>query len=102
MSIPLISRIARTQDAAASPRVAASAAAVAPVLALVIAGDRTPARLERVLVFAPGTWLFRLWLRRPFEQHVEERLHERIGCHDRVGVVHGPVLEGECDVGRSL
>jgi hypothetical protein len=38
MSIPFICRTATTQDAAASPRVAASAAAVTAVLALVMAG----------------------------------------------------------------
>jgi hypothetical protein len=37
MSIPLINWTATTQDAAARPSVAASAAAVAPVLALVMA-----------------------------------------------------------------
>jgi hypothetical protein len=40
MSIPFICRTATTQDAAASPRVAVSAAAVAAVLALVIAAER--------------------------------------------------------------
>jgi hypothetical protein len=40
MSIPFICRTATTQDAAASPRVAVSAAAVAAVLALVMAAER--------------------------------------------------------------
>ncbi|MGZ3506574.1 MAG: hypothetical protein ACXWNK_15550 [Vulcanimicrobiaceae bacterium] len=40
MSIPLIWRIATTQDAAASPSVAVSAVPVAVVLALVMAAER--------------------------------------------------------------
>jgi len=40
MSIPFTCRMATTQDAAASPSVAVSAAAVAAVLALVMAAER--------------------------------------------------------------
>jgi predicted dithiol-disulfide oxidoreductase (DUF899 family) len=52
MSIRFVCRTTRNQDAAASPRVAASAAAVAAVLALVMAGRR---RVRPELIEQPGS-----------------------------------------------
>jgi hypothetical protein len=52
MSIPFICRTARTQEAAASPTVAVSAAADAAVLALVTAAERSLEELTSI----SNTW----------------------------------------------
>src|SRR5436190_24199057 len=61
-----------------------------------------PSSSVRVLVLAPGARLLVALLGRAFEERRVVRGYERIGRHDRVRVVNGPVLASEGDPAGAL